>query len=229
MSLKSNDPYHIPHITSPDNHNIYYRKMFDPIYHDKIYFGERLKNIQAEYQRESYEKKYLEIGSHMGHTLKNILEFDEKNLYLGMDITFKRIITSAEKTKEHANCKIIYADATHLDQYFLNDNLNGVIIFFPDPWPKKKHAKKRLLQKEFCQKLYSCLKNHDGFLWLKTDSESYFAQAHQNLIETNFIPDSIQPSDPIWMQKNVSSLFEKVFIKKGLPIYQFIYRKKEFS
>ncbi|MBI2601740.1 MAG: hypothetical protein HYW48_01680 [Deltaproteobacteria bacterium] len=167
------------------------------------------------------EKLILEIGVHKGKVIINLaLDYPQWG-FLGMDITFKRVVLSAEKlTRAHTkNAMILLGNARHISKVFTPGELDGAIIFFPDPWVKKKsQMRNRLLNESFCRDLSSSLKQ-GAFFWLKTDSEDYF-----RLAETMVTGLGFKPSARLFPQP-YESTFEARFRSFMLPTFEEFWTK----
>lgn len=170
----------------------------------------------------------LEIGCYMG---KNVLEIAQQNPHLnilGIDITYKRVVKAAKKLKNFniPNAKIAICDARMLFTEIIPDqSLHGVCIFFPDPWPKDKHEKNRLLSIQFIENLLKKL-TPNGFLWFKTDHKLYFEETNKLLLNLGFEHDlnnTLQPSSILGGPYETA--FQKIFTQKGVPFFQSIYLK----
>ncbi|MGC1854980.1 MAG: tRNA (guanosine(46)-N7)-methyltransferase TrmB [Candidatus Aquirickettsiella sp.] len=125
------------------------------------------------FERESYT--ILEIGFGMGDSLlQQALQYPENN-YLGIEVHrpgIALLLTQIEKFKLN-NIKVIYADVTEILTHSIPKNsLDVVQIFFPDPWPKTRHHKRRLVQAKFIDLLHEKLKLN-GKLHLATDWQDY--------------------------------------------------------
>lgn len=82
-------------------------------------------------------------------------------------------------TKGLDNLRVVQADAFHLfEQLLLPDSFDGVHIFFPDPWPKRKHHKRRMIQSPFLDILHPFMKE-GAYLYITTDWEEYASQILQ--------------------------------------------------
>ena len=168
----------------------------------------------------------IEIGCYMG---KNVQEFAKQNPqlnFMGLDITYKRAVKAAKKLQQDklSNAKIALCQGElFLGNYIENQSVQGVCVFFPDPWPKERHEKNRLLKKEFLSLLKEKL-TPDGFFWLKTDAKSYFDQTNEFLLELGFHlkdPQEIQPK--ILQGGPYETAFQKIFVSKNVPFYQGVY------
>lgn len=117
----------------------------------------------------------LEIGFGMGqHLLEQAQRYPEKN-FLGIEVHrpgIAAVLLSIESLKLH-NLKILYGDAKHiLESCIVNNTIDTVQIFFPDPWPKRRHHKRRLIQADFAQLLQKKL-SPGGQLQIATDWRDY--------------------------------------------------------
>jgi tRNA (guanine-N7-)-methyltransferase len=120
----------------------------------------------------------LEIGFGMGDSLlQQAVQYPENN-YLGIEVHrpgIALLLTQIEKFKLK-NIKVIYADATEILVHSIpKHSLDLVQIFFPDPWPKTRHHKRRLVQPKFIELLHEKLKLN-GKLHLATDWHDYAQQ-----------------------------------------------------
>ncbi len=135
------------------------------------------------FQREA--STILEIGFGMGDSLQQQASQNPNNNYLGIEVHrpgIAMLLTQIEKLELH-NIKIIYADAAEVLAHLIpKHSLDLVQIFFPDPWPKTRHHKRRLIQAKFIHLLHEKLKTN-GKLHLATDWRDY-AQHMLNVMES---------------------------------------------
>ena len=120
----------------------------------------------------------IEIGFGMGEsTLKIAKENPDKN-YMGIEVFlygFSKLLANASK-ENVTNLRLMRFDAVQVLQDMVPDNsVDGFHVFFPDPWPKKRHHKKRLIQVPFARLLASKLKE-GGYIYCVTDWEDYANQ-----------------------------------------------------
>ncbi len=118
---------------------------------------------------------FLEIGFGMGHSILNMaIAAPEKN-FLGIEVFRPGIGSLLAQLNQNNinNVRVLCADAAiALPGCIPEASLAGIHIFFPDPWPKKRHHKRRLIQPAFVSLLASKLKL-GGYLHLATDWEDY--------------------------------------------------------
>ncbi len=95
----------------------------------------------------------LEIGCGMGETTVAIAQAHPRNDYLGIEVHSPGVgsLLKLIEEKQLANVRIIQHDAVDVvEQMIRPESLAGIHIFFPDPWPKKRHQKRRLIQPRLC-------------------------------------------------------------------------------
>lgn len=120
----------------------------------------------------------LEIGFGMGRTTADIAEAHPQNNYLGVEVHTPGVgsLLKEIETRGLNNVRIIQHDAVEVLTHMLADGiLAGVHIYFPDPWPKKRHHKRRLIQPELVALLAQKLMS-GGYLHCATDWEEYAQQ-----------------------------------------------------
>ncbi|MDH5191513.1 MAG: tRNA (guanosine(46)-N7)-methyltransferase TrmB [Gammaproteobacteria bacterium] len=117
----------------------------------------------------------FEIGFGMGDSMANMALSYPENNYLGIDVHRPGVGNLLKKIEENniTNIRIMCSDAVEvLKNNIAAESLDAVYLFFPDPWPKKKHHKRRIVQPAFVQLIRSKLKN-GGVFHLATDWENY--------------------------------------------------------
>ncbi len=129
-------------------------------------------------------KKILEIGFGMGETTAKIAQTLPDCDFLAVEVHTPGVGALLKLIEELAltNVRIIQHDVVEvLHNMIADDSLDGVHIFFPDPWHKKRHHKRRLIQAEFVKLLCSKLKI-GGYLHVATDWQEYAAWVLEVLI-----------------------------------------------
>jgi len=177
----------------------------------------------------------LEIGFGMGDSLIQMAKDNPDLNYLGLEVHRPGVghillgIEQENKNQENlTNLKVLSHDAVEiLEKYIPNNYLQKIQIFFPDPWHKKKHHKRRLIQEEFVKKLVLKLKN-SGQIHLATDWENYAEQMLKILGENqdlsniyglnNFAPNQEITGRP-------STKFQKRGENLGHGVWDLIFQK----
>lgn len=117
----------------------------------------------------------VEIGFGMGASLLTMAQNNPNQYYLGIEVHQAGIGGLAADLHHHqlSNVRIVPHDAQEIFKHCIPPHsLDGIQIFFPDPWPKKRHHKRRLIQAPFIELLVHALKP-GGFLHCATDWEDY--------------------------------------------------------
>lgn len=161
----------------------------------------------------------IEIGFGMGDSTARIaLENPDVN-YLGIEVFmygFSKLLHTID-TKNIKNLKIIRFDAVEvLEDMIADESIDGFHIFFPDPWPKKRHNRRRLVTRPFTDLLSKKLKK-DGYIYCVTDWEDYAAWMLDELSQTQGISnpyDGFCPARPWRPETN----FERKGLDKNYTI-----------
>ncbi len=117
----------------------------------------------------------VEIGFGMGASLLQMAEQNPQINYIGIEVHRPGVgkLLHGARQKQLQNLRVFCADAIDvLRQCIDNKTLCGVQLFFPDPWPKKKHHKRRIVQPDFLTLIHQKLKK-GGFFHLATDWQAY--------------------------------------------------------
>jgi tRNA (guanine-N7-)-methyltransferase len=132
----------------------------------------------------------------------NLIELSKKNpnkQIIGIELFLNGVASVVYRcVKSNINNILLYS---HPVQVFLENYkkvfFKEIFILFPDPWPKKKHLKRRLLQLSFVKTLLERMEKN-GKLYFATDNQNYFdeVQEHLNSDEIRKIPTSIKKLDP---------------------------------
>ncbi len=141
-----------------------------------IPFNEYLLDLNQVFGRTA--PKILEIGFGMGESTATIAQAHPENDYLGIEVHTPGVGSLLNQIEqfELTNLRIIQHDAVEVLQHMLPPAcLDGIHIFFPDPWPKAKHHKRRLIQPALVARLCTHLKP-GGYIHAATDWEDYAVQ-----------------------------------------------------
>ena len=141
-----------------------------------IAYAPALLDLNAAFGRPT--PKILEIGFGMGETTAQIALAHPQNDYLGIEVHTPGVGSLLRLIEAHAlaNVRIIQHDAVEvLSHMMAPESLSAIHVFFPDPWPKKRHHKRRLIQPPLVRLLSSRLLP-GGCLHLATDWEDYALQ-----------------------------------------------------
>lgn len=180
------------------------------------------------------EKKLtiLEIGFGMGNSLLEMAKANPDNNYIGIEVHQPGVgaLFSHLAEQNITNIRVYSEDAILvLKQSILPESLSEVLIYFPDPWPKKRHHKRRLIQPEFIKLILAKLKNN-GVIHCATDWEDYahhmMAVLSSNINLQNTLGDGVFSARPEWRPE---TKFEQRGQRLGHKIYDLIFRKVHVS
>lgn len=206
----------------------------DNPYHDKLGVFDQfvLRDDESETYAGSWSMKVfqnespveLEIGTGYGHFMQEYTQKNPKVNFVGLDHRFKRSFNLARKlaSLEHKNFRYLRARAERLSFIFGESELSKIFYFFPDPWPKARHKKKRLFQKTFLDQAYKVLKP-GGEILVKTDHDGYFEWMLEELKNESRFEVGIQTWDlrgehPDHFLSSFVTKFEKIFLEKNNKI-----------
>lgn len=141
---------------------------------------EKLQEVLSKDENKN-KKIYLEIGMGKGDFISRLAALDLDNIYIGVEISMSVLATAIKKIKAYEvenniklnNLYFMSFDAIKLEEYFEKNQVEKLYLNFSDPWPKKKHAKRRLTYKDFLEKYKNVLKEH-GVIEFKTDNRILF-------------------------------------------------------
>ncbi len=177
------------------------------------------------------ERLHLEIGCGSGRYLIRWAEAHPQDLFLGMELRYKRLALAARKLKRGglANVLLLRERGEFLDDYLTPESLDVLHVNFPDPWPKKGHAKNRLMSPEFLTRLHPYLKP-GGEIRFKTDHQEYFAWVSETFRDlegyTLEAHTEVLQHSP-FAEGNVETEFELLFRSKGDPPIGFLIARRE--
>lgn len=138
-----------------------------------ISFIESLIDLDRIFDRTA--PRILEIGSGMGEATVEIASLHPEKDFIAIEVHAPGVGRLLDQIEKHGltNLRIIPHDAKLVLQKMLpEESLDGIHIFFPDPWPKARHHKRRLIQSDFISLLCDRLKP-GGYLHIATDWEDY--------------------------------------------------------
>ncbi len=165
----------------------------------------------------------MEIGSYLGKNLVEMAKDVPSANVLGLEITYKRAVKCARKIRTNAltNARISICDARALLPEIPNQSLMGVCVFFPDPWPKARHEKNRLVRKEFFEILQNKL-SPQGFVWFKTDHEPYFEYGLSAARECGWRISERDVQPALLATSPYTTVFEQMFLSRNEPVYRVV-------
>lgn len=130
---------------------------------------------------------YLEIGMGKGKFIIKHAQTYPNHNYLGLEKYDSVILQATTKLQELSldNLKLINVDASNLLEIFEEGEVDGIYLNFSDPWPKARHAKRRLTSKKFLD-IYRTILKKDGIIEFKTDNVDLFDYSVESFEENNY-------------------------------------------
>ncbi|MFB0551986.1 MAG: tRNA (guanosine(46)-N7)-methyltransferase TrmB [Phycisphaerae bacterium] len=172
---------------------------------------------------------HIEIGTGKGTFLLNQVRAQPGDNFLGIEWARKYYRYAVDRIGRWGltNVRIIRTNAaTFLADFVPDDSVDGFHIYFPDPWPKKRHHKRRFICPANLEHLIRCLKT-GGQLKIATDHADYFEQIktvltarNEKLQEIDFLPTAGAEASE-WVGTN----FERKYLKDQRPICTLAVRK----
>lgn len=169
----------------------------------------------------------LEIGCGMGETTASIAATTPQNNYLGIEVHTPGVgnLLKEISIRELTNLRLIQHDAVDVVQHMLAPGtLAGIHIFFPDPWPKKRQQKRRLIQAPFVALLASRLEP-GGYLHCATDWEEY-AEQMLEVLNGEAILENISEGFSPRPGYRPQTKFETRGLKLGHGVWDVIFRRR---
>jgi tRNA (guanine-N7-)-methyltransferase len=170
--------------------------------------------------------RVLEIGFGMGDTTAEIAAARPGNDYLGVEVHTPGVgsLLKHIAAMDLANVRVIQHDAVEvLERMITPGALDGVHIFFPDPWPKKRHHKRRLVQPPLVALLASRMKP-GGYLHVATDWEDYATQILEVLSAEPLLANAATGFAPRPDYRPLTK-FENRGLKLGHRVWDVIFRR----
>lgn len=165
---------------------------------------------------------HLEVGTGKGQFITGLGVQNPETNYIGFELQSSVIVSALDKIidKELDNVKLINNDAQKLMDFFGNGELSRVYLNFSDPWPKVRHAKRRLTHHNFLQ-LYKTLLKEDGEIHFKTDNQHLFEFSLESFSSFGMVVKNISLDlHKSEIVGNVMTEYEEKFSQKGNPIYR---------
>lgn len=176
-----------------------------------------------------FEKKQplqIEIGMGKGRFIMALAEQNPEINFIGIEKYSSVLLRAIQKMEQNElpNLRFIRMDAEDIVDVFEKEEVDKIYLNFSDPWPKDRHAKRRLPSKEFLARYNEILKK-DGFIEFKTDNRDLFDFAVEQLDEANWKAKVITydlHNDPVLCEGNIMTEYEEKFSSKGNPICKYI-------
>ena len=165
---------------------------------------------------------HIEVGSGKGAFITGMAKQNPEINYIGIDIQKSVLSYALDKVLETdvPNIKLLWVDGDSLTNYFEDGEIDQLYLNFSDPWPKKRHEKRRLTYKSFLDTFKQILPEH-GEIHFKTDNRGLFEYSLVSFSQYGMTLKGVwldlHASD---FEGNVMTEYEKKFSSKGQVIYR---------
>jgi tRNA (guanine-N7-)-methyltransferase len=171
---------------------------------------------------EKAQPLHIEIGTGKGRFITEMAKAHPNINYLGIELQTSVIVTALDLLieAELPNVKLLNIDASDLTQFFAKGEVERIYLNFSDPWPKKRHDKRRLTYKGFLKQYEDILVNQ-GEIHFKTDNQGLFEYSLMSFSEygllLKYVSLDLHKSD---FEGNIMTEYEEKFSKMGQRIYR---------
>ena len=173
---------------------------------------------------------HIEIGMGKGRFIHDMAELHPDINYIGIEKYSAVLLRAVQKMEEFPkeNLYFIRMDAENIDKIFAPGEVDRIYLNFSDPWPKDRHAKRRLPSREFLAR-YDKILTEGGRIEFKTDNRILFDWAVEELEDSAWKADLVTydlHSDAELMKDNVMTEYEEKFSGMGNPICKYVISRK---
>ena len=170
---------------------------------------------------------YIEIGMGKGKfIIENALRYKNIN-FIGIERQDSILALAIKKVPENLNnLKLINYDANNIEKIF-DKEIDKIYLNFSDPWPKKRHEKRRLTSPIFLEKYNSIFKNNNN-IEFKTDNKNLFCYSIKTFNNAGYyIEDITFDLEKRQDLDNIKTEYEEKFTQLDMPIYKICVNKKK--
>lgn len=167
---------------------------------------------------------HLEIGMGKGQFITTLARLNPTINYIGIERYESVIIRALQKMEENApeNLHFLCMDAIQICEVFAQGEIGRIYLNFSDPWPKERHAKRRLTSRNFL-KLYEQILTPSGQIEFKTDNHGLFTFSLEEIPSAGWTLDAYTLNlhqDSVLIKGNIMTEYEEKFSSMGNPIYK---------
>ncbi len=200
----------------------------DEVIEKSEYVIKEPQSLKGRY-KELFERQaplHIEIGMGKGRFLMDMATAHPDINYIGIEKYSSVLLRAVQKMEERtlSNLKFILMDAAEIESVFDKEEVDRIYLNFSDPWPKDRHAKRRLPSRQFLAKFNQILKKN-GVIEFKTDNRLLFDFAVEEVEPAGWHIEQLTYDlhhDDIMGQGNIMTEYEEKFSSLGNPIYKYI-------
>lgn len=171
---------------------------------------------------------YIEIGMGKGKFIMELARRNPQNNYVGIEKYSSVLIRALEKMEQEEaplpNLYFVRMDAEAIVKVFAPGEVQGIYLNFSDPWPKDRHAKRRLTSPEFLRR-YDQILASEGRIEFKTDNRALFDFSLESVKEAGWKLDAVTCDlhrDETLNAGNIMTEYEERFSAQGNPIHKMV-------
>ena len=190
-------------------------------------FDDIVINTEVDWRKDRSNKKlFVELGTGKGDFISQLAERNQDTYFIGLEMEATVVYAAARKVRDKnlLNVRLMVFDINNIETLFDESEVDRLYINFCDPWPKKRHAKRRLTYIKFLDKYKRILKP-DGEIQFKTDNRGLFdfsleqfELANAKVSEVTFDLHADNPID------NIETEYERKFSSLGFSICRCVVR-----
>lgn len=173
---------------------------------------------------------HIEVGMGKGRFITTLAQQNPDINYIGIERQDAVLYRALQKQQELKlpNLILLLVDADELEEYFAEDEVDRIYLNFSDPWPKDRHAKRRLTSGTHMDK-YAIVLKSDGCICFKTDNRDLFDYSLVAVAEAGWTVSDVTYDlhNSEYAEGNVMTEYEERFSGMGNPINRAVFTKKE--
>lgn len=166
---------------------------------------------------------HIEVGTGKGQFITGMAKQNPTINYIGIELYDSVMVSALENAisaQPLPNLRLLKVNGADLEQYFKKNDVERVYLNFSDPWPKMRHAKRRLTHEEFL-KLYEAILVDNAEIHFKTDNRGLFEYSLTSMSAYGMLIKEVSLDLHVNMPtENIMTEYEEKFSAKGQPIYR---------
>ena len=172
---------------------------------------------------------HIEIGMGKGQFIMKLAKEHPDINYIGIERYSSVLLRALQKMEIEPlpNIRFLCMDASIITEVFDKEEVAKIYLNFSDPWPKDRHAKRRLTSRQFFER-YDKILAGNGVVEFKTDNDDLFAFSMEEVAEAGWTLDAHTfdlHHDPVLNEGNIMTEYEEKFSSLGHPIHKLIARR----
>ncbi|MED3764837.1 tRNA (guanosine(46)-N7)-methyltransferase TrmB [Ureibacillus terrenus] len=166
---------------------------------------------------------HIEVGSGKGQFIVGMALVNPEINYIGIELYDKVIVKALQKALEAGsppNLRLLKVNAEELENFFQKNEVDRIYLNFSDPWPKKRHAKRRLTHERFLR-IYESILVDGGEIHFKTDNRGLFEYSLVSMSQYGMVLNEVSLDlHANESEDNIRTEYEEKFSALGQPIYR---------